>query len=79
MYVHSVIVLLNFYVSSINSCGNIFVLTWSITVINTLQILTDSSVWRELCTDKVNILKFCQAIRMIFVCNCRVSYANSRV
>ena len=37
------------------------------------------SVWRELCTDKVNILKFCQAIRMIFVLNCRVSYANSRV
>ena len=37
------------------------------------------SVWRELCNDKVNILKFCQAIRMIFVFNCRVSYANSRV
>ena len=37
------------------------------------------SVWRELCNDKVNILKFCQAIRMIFVLNCRVSYANSRV
>ena len=37
------------------------------------------SVWRELCTDKVNILKFCQAIRMIFVLNCRVTYANSRV
>ena len=37
------------------------------------------SVWRELCTDKVNILKLCQAIRMIFVLNCRVSYANSRV
>ena len=37
------------------------------------------SVWRELCTDKVNILKFCQVIRMIFVLNCRVSYANSRV
>ena len=37
------------------------------------------SVWRKLCNDKVNILKFCQAIRMIFVFNCRVSYANSRV
>ena len=37
------------------------------------------SVWRELSTDKVNILKFCQAIRMIFVLKCRVSYANSRV
>ena len=37
------------------------------------------SVWRELCTDKVNIWKFCSAIRMIFVFNCRVSYANSRV
>ena len=37
------------------------------------------SVWRKLCTDKVNIFKFCQAIRMIFVLNCRVSYANSRV
>ena len=37
------------------------------------------SVYRELCTDKVNILKFFHAIRMIFVLNCRVSYANSRV
>ena len=37
------------------------------------------SVWRELCSDKVNISKFCQAIRMIFVLNCRVSYANCRV
>ena len=37
------------------------------------------SVWRKLCTDKVNILKFFQAIRMIFILNCRVSYANSRV
>ena len=37
------------------------------------------SVWREFFTDKVNISKFCQAIRMIFVLNCRVSYANSRV
>ena len=37
------------------------------------------SVWRELCTDKVNILKSCQAIQIIFVLNCRVSYANSRV
>ena len=37
------------------------------------------SVWRKLCTDKVNILKFFQTIRMIFVLNCRVSYANSRV
>ena len=29
------------------------------------------SVWRKLCTDKVNILKFFQAIRMIFILNCR--------
>ena len=31
-----------FYVSSINSCGNICVLTWYITVVNTLQVLTNS-------------------------------------
>ena len=37
------------------------------------------SVQRELCNDKVNIFKFCQAIRMIFVLKCRLSYANSRV
>ena len=43
------------------------------------KFLSIPSVWRELSTDKVNILKFCQAIRMIFVLNCRVSYANSRV
>ena len=43
------------------------------------KFLSIPSVWRELCTDKVNILKFCQAIRIIFVLNCRVSYANSRV
>ena len=43
------------------------------------KFLSIPSVWRELCTDKVNILKFCQAIRTIFVLNCRVSYANSRV
>ena len=43
------------------------------------KFLSIPSVWRELSTDKVNISKFCQAIRMIFVLNCRVSYANSRV
>ena len=43
------------------------------------KFLSIPSVWRELSTDKVNILKFCQAIRMIFVLNCRESYANSRV
>ena len=42
------------------------------------KLLPIPSVWRELCTDKVNILKFCQAIRMIFVLNRRVTYANSR-
>ena len=43
------------------------------------KFLSIPSIWRELCTNKVNILKFCQAIRMIFVLNCRVTYANSRV
>ena len=43
------------------------------------KFLSIPSVWRELSTDKVNILKFCQAIQMIFVLNCRVSDANSRV
>ena len=43
------------------------------------KLLPLPSIWRELCTDKVNILKFCQAIQMIFVLNCRVTYANSRV
>ena len=43
------------------------------------KLLPIPSVWRELCTDKVNILKFCQAIRMIFVLNGRITYANSRV
>ena len=43
------------------------------------KLLPIPSIWRELCTDKVNILKFCQAIRIIFVLNCRVTYANSRV
>ena len=43
------------------------------------KFLSIPSVWRELSTDKVNILKFCQAIQMIFVLNCRVLDANSRV
>ena len=43
------------------------------------KLLPIPSIRRELCTDKVNILKFCQAIRMIFVLNRRVTYANSRV
>ena len=43
------------------------------------KFLSIPSVWRELSTDKVNILNFCQAIQMIFVLNCRVSDANSRV
>ena len=43
------------------------------------KLLPIPSIWRELCTDKVNILKFCQAIRIIFVLNCRVTYANSKV
>ena len=43
------------------------------------KLLPIPSIWRELCTNKVNILKFCQVIRMIFVLNCRVTYANSRV
>ena len=37
------------------------------------KFLSIPSVWRELSSDKVNILKFCQAIQMIFVLNCRVS------
>ena len=32
--------LCNFHVSSVNSCGNTYVRTWYITVVNTLQILT---------------------------------------
>ena len=43
------------------------------------KLLPIPSIRRELCTDKVDILKFCQAIRMIFVLNRRVTYANSRV
>ena len=43
------------------------------------KLLSIPSIWRDLCTNKVNILKFCQAIRMISVLNCRVTYANSRV
>ena len=43
------------------------------------KFLSIPSVWRELSTDKVNILKFCQAMRIFFVLNCRVTYSNSRV
>ena len=54
-------------------------LLWLILWLILYKFLSIPSVWRELSTDKVNILKFCQAIRMIFVLNCRISYANSRV